>query len=50
MIARGLIDPAKARDYFARIEPAPHRFPAIHAPALRRAVDAAFASTPAGPG
>ena len=42
MIARGLIDRDKARAYFARIEPALHRFPAVHAPAYRAAVDEAF--------
>ncbi len=42
MISRGLIDPEKARAYFARIEPALYRFPAVHAPAFRAAVDEAF--------
>lgn len=43
MISRGLIDRDKARAYFARMEPALHRFPAVHAPAYRAAVDEAFA-------
>lgn len=42
MISRGLIDPLKAKEYFGRIEPALHRFPAIHAPAFRLAVAEAF--------
>lgn len=46
MIARRLIDPAKARAYFARIEPQLYRFPAIHAPAFRAAVEAAFPDSP----
>jgi hypothetical protein len=43
MVARGLIEPGKARDYFARIEPLLHRYPAVHAPAFRSTVDEAFA-------
>lgn len=46
MIARRLIDPAKARAYFARIEPQLYRFPAIHAPAFRAAVEATFPDSP----
>lgn len=42
MIARGLIDPRRALEYFARIEPELYRFPAIHAPAFRRAVEEVF--------
>ena len=42
MVTRGLVDPRRAREYFARIEPELHRFPAIHAPAFARAVDEAF--------
>jgi hypothetical protein len=42
MLARGLIEPRKALDYFARMEPSLHRFPAIHPPALRTAVERAF--------
>ena len=43
MIVRGLIEPRRAREYFARIEPELHRFPAIHPPAFLRAVEEAFA-------
>ncbi len=42
MIDRQLIGIRQARDYFARIEPQLYRFPAIHAPAFREAVEAAF--------
>lgn len=42
MIARGVVDAVRAREYFARVEPQLHRFPAIHAPAFRQAVEAAF--------
>ncbi len=45
MITRGLIDPRRALEYFASIEPQLYRFPAIHAPSFRRAVEGAF-----GPG
>lgn len=42
MIARGVVEAVRAREYFARVEPQLHRFPAIHAPAFRQAVEAAF--------
>jgi hypothetical protein len=42
MLARGLVDRTRAREYFARIEPELYRFPAIDAPTFRRAVEAAF--------
>ncbi|HEV8364162.1 MAG TPA: hypothetical protein VGQ52_11645, partial [Gemmatimonadaceae bacterium] len=42
MLKRGLIEASKAREYFGRIEPELYRFPAIHAPTFRRAVDAEF--------
>jgi hypothetical protein len=42
MVDRGLIEPAKARDYFDRIEPALYRFPAIDPPTFRRAVEEMF--------
>ncbi len=45
MVARGLIDPVRVREYFRRIEPYLYRFPAIDSPAFRRAVEARF---PAG--
>ena len=44
MLARGLVDPVKIRAYFARVEPELYRFPAIHAPSFRAAVDEAFGS------
>jgi hypothetical protein len=40
MLAFGLIEPDRARRYFAQIEPELYRFPAIDAPSFRRAVDA----------
>jgi hypothetical protein len=46
MIARGLIDPRRALEYFARIEPELYRFPAIDAPTFRRAVEDAFGEGP----
>lgn len=42
MVGRGLVDPRRALAYFAQIEPELYRFPAIHAPAFRRAVEEAF--------
>lgn len=42
MVQRGLVDPAKARDYFTRIEPQLFRFPAIDPPTFRRAVEEFF--------
>jgi len=48
MIARGLVQPAKARAYFMSMEPALYRFPAIHAPSFRRAVENMFGSEIAG--
>ena len=42
MVERGLVEPQQALEYFARVEPDLYRFPAIHAPAFRRAVEAAF--------
>jgi hypothetical protein len=43
MRARGLIDPDRALAYFARLEPALYRFPAIVALEFRRAVEDTFA-------
>ena len=40
MLARGLVDGKRLREYFATIEPRLYRFPAIDAPSFRRAVDA----------
>jgi hypothetical protein len=42
MIARGLVEPRRAIEYFARIEPDLYRFPAIDPPTFRRAVEEAF--------
>ena len=42
MVARGLIDRARALEYFDRIEPDLYRYPAIHSPSFRRAVQEAF--------
>ena len=42
MLSRGLVDPARARDYFASMEPELYRFPAIDPPTFRRAVDEGF--------
>jgi len=42
MVARGLIEPKRAREYFARIEPDLYRFPAIDAATFRRAVESTF--------
>lgn len=46
MVARGLIAPAAAWRYFARIEPELYRFPAIDPPAFRAAVARAFGGPP----
>ena len=43
MLRRGLVDAARAREYFRRIEPELYRYPAIDPPAFRRAVEQAFA-------
>jgi hypothetical protein len=42
MLARGLIEPARALEYCARIEPELFRFPAIDPATFRRAVEATF--------
>jgi Nucleotidyltransferase of unknown function (DUF6036) len=42
MLARGLIDAAKAREYFDRLAPDLYRFPSIHARSFRAAVEQAF--------
>jgi len=42
MIARGLIEPRRALEYFARMEPDLYRFPAIDPTSFRRAVEEAF--------
>ncbi len=42
LLQRGLIDPKKALELFAEIEPLLYRYPAIIPTAFRRAVEAAF--------
>lgn len=42
MIAAGLVDPARARAYFAEIEPCLYRYPAVDPPSFRRRVDEAL--------
>jgi hypothetical protein len=43
MRERRLVEPARALELFASIEPALYRYPAIDPPSFRRAVEAAFA-------
>lgn len=42
MVRRNLVDAGRALEYFERIEPELYRYPAIHAPAFRRAVEEFF--------
>ena len=42
MLTRGLVEPKKVLELFARIEPELYRYPAVDPPSLRKAVDAAF--------
>lgn len=42
MLDRGLVDRTRALEYFARIEPELYRYPALHGPSFRRAVEEAF--------
>jgi hypothetical protein len=44
MLERGLIDRRRALEYFARAEPELYRYPAIHGPSFRRAVEEMFAT------
>lgn len=44
MVKRGLVDPARALELFAAIEPRLFRFPSIDPRAFRRRVEAAFAA------
>lgn len=39
MLHRGLVDPARVRQYFAQIEPLLFRYPAIDPPSFRQAVE-----------
>lgn len=50
MVARGLVAPARARAYFAAIEPELYRFPAVDPRSFRLAVEAAFPADDPGPG
>jgi hypothetical protein len=49
MIARGLVDPVRARALYDRIEPLLYKYPAIDARVFRRQVEAAFSPGPAPP-
>jgi hypothetical protein len=42
MVAAGVVDPARALEYFEQIEPQIYRFPAIDAGVFRRQVEEAF--------
>ncbi len=42
LVGRGLVEPQRALDYFERIEPELYRYPAIHGPAFRLAVEEVF--------
>ena len=42
MIASGMVEPARALEYFARVELELYRFPAIDPPSFRRAVEEVF--------
>lgn len=42
MLAGGLIDRRRALEYFGRMEPELYRYPAIHGPSFRRAVEEVF--------
>jgi hypothetical protein len=42
MLTRGMVNPARALEYYARIEPELYRFPAIDPTSFRRAVEEAF--------
>lgn len=44
MLGRALVERPRALEYFSRIEPELHRYPAIDPPTFRRAVQAAFGS------
>jgi hypothetical protein len=42
MVRRGLVQPARAVEYFARMEPELYRFPAVDPPTFKEAVEQAF--------
>ena len=42
-VERGLVDPARALDYFVEVEPELYRYPAVDGPSFRRRVEETFA-------
>jgi hypothetical protein len=42
LLARRLIEPGRALEYFERIEPELYRYPALHGPSFRSAVEEVF--------
>lgn len=46
MVRRGLVQPARAWQYFQAIEPDLYRFPAVDARSFRRAVEEVFGRPP----
>lgn len=46
MLRRGLVDPQKARAFFARIEPLLYRYPSIRPAAFRSRMEASLPETP----
>ena len=48
MLARGLVDRGRLLDHLAAIEPELYRYPAVHPPAFRRAVEAVAREAPPG--
>ncbi|MCO5165049.1 MAG: hypothetical protein M9894_01610 [Planctomycetes bacterium] len=50
LVARGLVDPARARALFLQIEPQLYRYPALDPRSFRAKVEAAFGPLEAGPG
>ncbi|MBI4840228.1 MAG: hypothetical protein HY803_04000 [candidate division NC10 bacterium] len=46
MVRRGLVQPARAWQYFQAIEPDLYRFPAVDARSYRRAVEEVFGRPP----
>ncbi len=47
MMDRGLVDPKTIRRFFDEMEPLLYRYPAIHPPSFRKAVEEAVGSRPA---
>ena len=46
MLDRGLVNPPTIRRYFGDIEPLLYRYPAIHPPAFRHAVEETLGTRP----